>query len=124
MTRVIAFCLLSPSSGPELIMRPAPVSATPVAAGASPGRSSASNISGVITGIAPVTGAIPVITPEMLEADDLPGLAPAATGVALTGAGRMINSGPLDGLSKQNAITRVIELLEAAGTGRAAKTYR
>jgi leucyl-tRNA synthetase len=36
----------------------------------------------------------------------------------------MINSGPLDGLSKSNAIKRVIELLEAAGTGRAAKTYR
>ena len=36
----------------------------------------------------------------------------------------MINSGPLDGLSKQNAITRVIELLEADGTGRASKTYR
>ena len=57
MTRVIAFCLLSPSSGPELIMRPAPVSATPVAAGSSPGTSSDSSISGVMTGIAPVTGA-------------------------------------------------------------------
>ena len=73
---------------------------------------------------APVTGAIPVITPEMLESQEVPALDPAHTGVALTGAGRMINSGPLDGLSKQNAITRVIELLEAAGTGRAAKTYR
>ena len=36
----------------------------------------------------------------------------------------MINSGPLDGLCKSNAIKRIIELLEAAGTGRAAKTYR
>jgi leucyl-tRNA synthetase len=73
---------------------------------------------------APVTGAIPVITQEMLDSVDVPALNPAETGVALTGAGRMINSGPLDGLSKANAITRVIELLEAAGTGRAAKTYR
>ena len=73
---------------------------------------------------APVTGAIPVITPEQLEAGDVPALDPASTGVALTGPGRMINSGPLDGLSKPNAIRRTIELLEAAGTGRAAKTYR
>jgi len=36
----------------------------------------------------------------------------------------MINSGSLDGLSKSNAIRRIIEQLEAAGTGRAAKTYR
>jgi leucyl-tRNA synthetase len=77
---------------------------------------------------APVTGTVPVITPQMLESGELPGdpepLDPAGTGVALTGQGRMINSGPLDGLSKQNAISRVIELLEEAGTGRAAKTYR
>jgi leucyl-tRNA synthetase len=77
---------------------------------------------------APITGAIPVITPEMIESGELPDeppvLDPAGTGVALTGQGRMINSGPLDGLSKQNAISRVIELLQDAGTGRAAKTYR
>jgi leucyl-tRNA synthetase len=73
---------------------------------------------------APVTGALPVITPEMLEAAETPPLDPVATGQALAGDGRMINSGPLDGLSKSNAIKRVIELLEAAGTGRAAKTYR
>jgi leucyl-tRNA synthetase len=73
---------------------------------------------------APVTGALPVITPEMLDAAETPPLDPVATGKALTGDGRMINSGPLDGLSKSNAIKRVTELLEAAGTGRAAKTYR
>ena len=49
---------------------------------------------------APVTGAIPVITPEMLEAADVPPLDPVATGVALTGDGRLINSGPLDGLQQ------------------------
>ena len=73
---------------------------------------------------APVTGAIPIITPEMLEAGDIPELNPSHTGVALTGDGRLINSGPLDGLSKQNAIQRVIVLMEERGTGRAAKTYR
>src|SRR5690606_20731188 len=75
---------------------------------------------------APVTGALPVITEEMLDAGaaEAAELDPVGTGVALSGDGRMINSGPLDGLSKANAITRVIELLEAAGTGRAAKTFR
>jgi leucyl-tRNA synthetase len=72
---------------------------------------------------APVTGAIPVI-PEGEVPDELPPLDPASTGIALAGEGRMINSGSLDGLSKSNAIRRIIEQLEAAGTGRAAKTYR
>ncbi|MEO6943256.1 MAG: leucine--tRNA ligase [Lacisediminihabitans sp.] len=72
---------------------------------------------------APVTGAIPVIRDGEIP-DDLPPLDPAATGVALGGEGRMINSGPLDGLSKANAIKKVIEQLEKAGTGRASKTYR
>jgi leucyl-tRNA synthetase len=74
---------------------------------------------------AAVTGAIPVI-PEGATLDDfdVPTLDPVATGEALTGAGRMINSGPLDGMSKQHAITAAISLLEERGTGRAAKTYR
>jgi leucyl-tRNA synthetase len=78
---------------------------------------------------APVTGAIPVlpINPETGEAelpDDLPPLDPFSTGKALTGEGRLMNSGALDGLSKTNAIKRIIEQLAAAGTGRAAKNYR
>jgi leucyl-tRNA synthetase len=85
----------------------------------------------VVDTTAPITGAIPVI-----ELDDngdpidpgadasLAEMDPAKTGVALTGEGRMINSGALDGLSKRNAITRMIEQLEAAGTGRAAKSFR
>ncbi|GMA27002.1 leucine--tRNA ligase [Arenivirga flava] len=76
---------------------------------------------------APVTGAIPVI--ELDEQGDpilpeLPDLNPAATGEALAGEGRLMNSGPLDGLSKQHAIKRIIEQLTADGTGRAAKSYR
>lgn len=83
----------------------------------------------VVDTTAPVTGAMPVI-----EVDDegvpidtgaaLDEQNPASTGVALTGEGRMINSGALNGLSKRNAIVRAIEQLEASGTGRAAKNYR
>lgn len=83
----------------------------------------------VVDTTAPVTGAMPVI-----EVDDegvpidtgaaLEEQSPATTGIALTGEGRMINSGALNGLSKRNAIARAIEQLEASGTGRAAKNYR
>ncbi|WP_165064410.1 leucine--tRNA ligase [Marisediminicola senii] len=77
---------------------------------------------------ATVTGAIPVIPLDdegvPYLPDDVPELDPATTGVALPGEGRMINSGPLDGLSKSNAIKRITEMLTAAGTGRAARNYR
>jgi len=77
---------------------------------------------------APVTGVIPVIPTDAdgnaIEPDELPPLDPASTGVALTGEGRLINSGPLDGLSKSNAIRRAIEILDERGTGRAAKNFR
>ena len=73
---------------------------------------------------APITGAIPVVTDEMLASGEIPDLDPVASGEALAGNGRMINSGPLDGLSKDHAIGRIVELLEETGGGRAAKTYR
>ncbi len=77
---------------------------------------------------APATGAIPIFdvdeNGQAILPDELPPLNPADTGVALGGDGRLINSGPLDGLSKANAIRKVIELLTTRGTGRAAKTYR
>jgi leucyl-tRNA synthetase len=86
----------------------------------------------VVDTTAPITGAIPVI--ELDENGDpidpgdddgaLADIDPARTGVALTGEGRMINSGPLDGLSKRTAIARIIDQLESTGTGRAAKSYR
>ncbi len=84
----------------------------------------------VVDTTAPVTGAIPVIElddegePLLPNDESLDTIDPAKTGIALDGEGRMIHSGSLDGLSKRNAITRVIEELEAAGTGRAAKSYR
>ncbi|PPG26412.1 leucine--tRNA ligase [Rathayibacter sp. AY2B9] len=76
---------------------------------------------------ASVTGAIPVIPedPEELAALEKEySLDPATTGEALTGDGRLINSGPLDGLSKRTAIERVIRMLEERGRGRSAKNYR
>src|SRR5690606_1319552 len=82
----------------------------------------------VVDVTAPITGAIPVVTPEMLEnpdaVRDLASIDPSVTGEALAGDGRMVNPGPPDGLSKQHASRRVIELLEVAGYGRAARAYR
>ena len=49
---------------------------------------------------------------------------PVTSGVATVGNGVLVNSGELDGLSKVEAIAKAIEVLEARGTGRAAKTYR
>lgn len=83
----------------------------------------------VVDTTAPITGALPVIEVDedgvpLEPLESLDDQHPAKTGIALTGDGRMINSGELNGLSKRNAIARAIEQLEAAGRGRAAKNYR
>ena len=49
---------------------------------------------------------------------------PALTGIATPGDGRLINSGPIDGLTKADAIARIIEIMEERGTGRAAVNFR
>ena len=49
---------------------------------------------------------------------------PAASGSPITGDGPHVNSGPLDGLNKADAIAAMIEVLEANGTGSAKTTYR
>ena len=49
---------------------------------------------------------------------------PRETGVATTDNGVLINSGPLDGLTKAEAIPRMIEVLQERGTGSAATNYR
>jgi len=49
---------------------------------------------------------------------------PVVSGVATPGEGTLINSGPLDGLTKQAAITRIVEILAESGLGRAAVNYR
>ncbi|WBM81337.1 leucine--tRNA ligase [Cryobacterium breve] len=83
----------------------------------------------VVDTTAPLTGTLPVITPGMIDGtEELPTtpapLDPAETGVALAGEGRLINSGALTGLSKNNAIKRIVEQLTQDGTGRSAKNYR
>ncbi|MEZ5115786.1 MAG: leucine--tRNA ligase [Candidatus Nanopelagicales bacterium] len=49
---------------------------------------------------------------------------PAETGVATADDGPHVNSGPLDGLDKDEAIAAITASLEAEGTGRAAVNYR
>jgi leucyl-tRNA synthetase len=49
---------------------------------------------------------------------------PADSGVATTGDGVLVNSGPLDGLDKAEAIERMVAVLEEKGEGSAAVNYR
>jgi leucyl-tRNA synthetase len=49
---------------------------------------------------------------------------PNATGVATTGDGKLINSGPLNGLNKVDAIAAINKQLEADGLGKSARNYR
>jgi leucyl-tRNA synthetase len=49
---------------------------------------------------------------------------PAQTGVATSGEGRLVNSGPLDGLDKAAAIAAITEILAGRDLGRAAINYR
>ena len=49
---------------------------------------------------------------------------PNETGLATVGEGSLINSGELNGLSKSDAITRIIDVLADRKLGKAAKNYR
>lgn len=49
---------------------------------------------------------------------------PLVTGVATADDGPHVNSGPLDGLDKAAAISRILEVLEERGTGRPSVNYR
>ncbi|MEX3508169.1 leucine--tRNA ligase [Kocuria carniphila] len=49
---------------------------------------------------------------------------PAVSGVATTGGGQLVNSGPLDGLPKAEAITQAIDIVREAGTGERFINYR
>jgi len=49
---------------------------------------------------------------------------PAGTGVATPGDGLLVNSGPLDGLGKAEAIAAIISILAEKGLGHAAVNYR
>jgi leucyl-tRNA synthetase len=49
---------------------------------------------------------------------------PAVSGAATPGDGMLVNSGPLDGLTKADAIARIIGMLAERGLGSAAVNYR
>ena len=49
---------------------------------------------------------------------------PVGTGVATTGDGALVNSGPLDGLDKAAAIEKIVDVLRESGRGDAAVNYR
>ncbi len=49
---------------------------------------------------------------------------PAVTGEATADDGLHVNSGPLDGLNKEEGIEKIIEILGERGTGKAAVNYR
>ncbi|MQA87194.1 MAG: leucine--tRNA ligase [Streptosporangiales bacterium] len=49
---------------------------------------------------------------------------PAETGVATAGEGVLVNSGPINGLPKADAIRRITGILEEKGLGTAAVNYR
>src|SRR6185437_5719456 len=59
---------------------------------------------------------------RIVVSTDLPD--PAVSGTATPGDGVLVNSGPLDGLSKAGAIARIIEILAERGLGAAAVNYR
>ncbi|WP_285724634.1 leucine--tRNA ligase [Psychromicrobium xiongbiense] len=62
---------------------------------------------------------LPVRVVVASEADD-----PAETGIAIVGEGVLVNSGPLDGLSKSEAIPAAIALLTESGSGEKTVNYR
>jgi leucyl-tRNA synthetase len=49
---------------------------------------------------------------------------PAQTGIATPGDGKLINSGPIDGMPKAEAIAAITAVLAEQGLGRAAVNYR
>jgi leucyl-tRNA synthetase len=49
---------------------------------------------------------------------------PAQSGVATAGDGRIVNSGPINDLSKADGIARIIEILEQNGSGKASVNFR
>jgi leucyl-tRNA synthetase len=49
---------------------------------------------------------------------------PVVTGIATAGDGELVNSGPLDGIGKAEAIARITAILAAKGLGQAAVNYR
>jgi len=64
----------------------------------------------------------PVVDVRGPDGESLPH--PAESGVATTGDGVLMNSGPIDGLTKQEAIPVIVALLESDGVGKSTVNYR
>jgi leucyl-tRNA synthetase len=62
---------------------------------------------------------LPVRVVVKTDAED-----PSVTGIATPGDGELINSGPLNGMQKEDAIAFINAKLEKDGLGKAAKNYR
>jgi leucyl-tRNA synthetase len=60
----------------------------------------------------------------VLPVVDTSGADPAETGIATSGDGTLMNSGPINGLDKAAAIARITEILAGQGKGRAAVNFR
>ena len=60
----------------------------------------------------------------VLPVVDTGGADPAETGIATSGDGTLMNSGPINGLDKAAAIARITEILAGQGRGRAAVNFR
>jgi len=60
----------------------------------------------------------------VLPVVDTGGADPAETGIATSGDGTLMNSGPINGLDKAAAIARITEILAGQGKGRAAVNFR
>lgn len=61
---------------------------------------------------------------DVRDTDGNPVPDPATSGIAADGDGALINSGSLDGLIKDDAISAIVEQLASDGVGRAAVNYR
>jgi leucyl-tRNA synthetase len=68
---------------------------------------------------------LPIVTVVDVRDEDGNALPdPAESGISTDGYGKSINSGPLDGLDRDDAIAKITEMLAADGRGRPATTFR
>jgi leucyl-tRNA synthetase len=67
---------------------------------------------------------LPIRTVVDVKDENGVSLDPSTGEAPTTGSGTLINSGPLDGLSKEQAIDKIAEILQAEGKGKKTKNFR
>jgi leucyl-tRNA synthetase len=67
---------------------------------------------------------LPIRTVVDVKDENGVSLDPSTGEAPTTGSGTLINSGPLDGLSKEEAIDKIAEILQAEGKGKKTKNFR